>query len=157
MNGGDRVLYHGPGPDTLAEGKQGYKFPDLNASTGISYLRSEVAMAAVKDGASNTYLVAEKYLNPDNYETGADYGDNENAYSGDDLDLLRWAQANEPPLPDQPGREVLTRFGSAHPASWQAAMCDGSVHALSYSIDPAVHRRLANRRDGQKIDDKDWR
>lgn len=157
MNAGDKMMAHGPGPETLDEGKKGYKFPDLNASTGISFLRSEVGMASLKDGSSHTYLVAEKYLNPDHYETGADFGDNENAYTGDDLDLLRWAQPNEPPLRDQPGVESLTRFGSAHAATWQAAMCDGSVHALSYAIDPAVHRRLANRRDGQKIDDKDWR
>ncbi len=157
MNAGDKLMNHGAGPETIEQGKNGsYKFPELNASTGICYLRSEVNMAAVKDGSSHTYLVAEKYLNPDAYENGADPGDNENAYTGDDLDMLRWAQPNQPPRRDRPGETSGTQFGSAHASAWQAAMCDGSVHALSYTIDPAVHRRLSNRRDGQKIDDKDW-
>ncbi len=157
MNAGDKMMLHGPGPDTLEQGKSGYKFPDLSASTGVSYLRSDVGMAALKDGSTHTYLVCEKYLNPDDYETGADGGDNENAYTGDDLDLLRWGQLAEPPQRDQPGQVSVSRFGSAHATTWQASMCDGSVHALSYQIEPSVHRRLSNRRDGQKIDDKDWR
>ena len=38
---------------------------DPDKATGISYLRSEVAMAWVTDGTSNTYMVGEKYLNAD--------------------------------------------------------------------------------------------
>jgi prepilin-type processing-associated H-X9-DG protein len=40
-------------------------------------------------------------------------------------------------------------FGSAHPASLNMAMCDGSVHSISYEIDRDTHRYLANRMDGQ--------
>ena len=32
------------------------------------------------------------------------------------------------------------------------AFCDGSVHVISFFIDPTTHQRLANRRDGQAID-----
>ncbi len=32
------------------------------------------------------------------------------------------------------------------------AMCDGSVHQVSYSIDPNVHRVLGNRLDQTAVD-----
>ncbi len=120
-----------------------------SAPNGIIYPLSRVAAAMVKDGMSNTYLVGEKYLEPQEYLTGTDSGDNEDALIGDNSDVSRGVYS--PPLPDTPGYIAYVIFGSAHLNTFQAAMCDGSVHPISYSISPSIHTLLGNRQDGQPI------
>jgi prepilin-type N-terminal cleavage/methylation domain-containing protein len=117
---------------------------------GIIYPLSRVASAQIKDGMSNTYLAAEKYLDPDLYATGTDSGDNEDAFIGDNSDVSRGVYS--PPLPDTPGYVAYVIFGSAHPGTFQAALCDGSVRSIAFSINPAVHILLGNRQDGMPID-----
>ena len=152
VNGGEHWVSFGFGPDSLAEGDDGtFAFPNPAASTGIVFVRSQTAMAHVRDGATNTYLVGEKYVMPDYYETGQSYGDNQNPYMGDDRDVVRWTEL--PPRQDRAGAYYQgVNFGSAHPGGFNMALCDGSVRSLSYSIDPLVHRRLGNRKDGNVID-----
>ena len=113
--------------------------------------------AQITDGASNTYLIGEKYLNPDNYATGLDSADNENLYVGWDNDHFRTTSPTVgPPIEDQPGYANLSLFGSAHANGFQMSLCDGSVHLISYAIEQEVHRRLGNRMDGLPIDAKTW-
>ena len=87
-----------------------------SVATGIFYTGSLIKMADVTDGASNTYLLGEKYLDPDHYETGQDGGDNESGLSGDNPDNSRVADANYgPSVPDPtPGNATCAVFGSAH-------------------------------------------
>jgi len=107
-------------------------------------------MANIRDGTSNTYLVGEKYLNPDTYATAGDYGDDEPAMGADDLDLNRWTYYA--PAQDTPSVANCYSFGSAHAAGFNMALCDGSVRSISYSIDAETHLYLGARSDGEPID-----
>lgn len=121
-----------------------------SAATGIVYVGSLTSMADVSDGTSKTYLVGEKYLVPDYYETGICRGDNENAFMGNNADISRWTFVA--PLPDTPGYVAIHQFGSAHSNGFHMALCDGSVTMINYSIDPLAHYNLGNRKDGFVID-----
>ena len=73
-------------------------------------------------------------------------------YRSNGDDLARSTYLGWTPMQDSPGVADNVRFGSAHAAACNMVFCDGSVHAISYSIDPEIHRRLGNRSDGQPID-----
>ena len=113
-------------------------------------------MADIPDGASNTYLAGEKYLDPDDYFDGIE--DDQGWTVGYDFDVNRWTNTDDShrPRQDQPGADYFTAFGSAHASGFYMALCDGSVHILNYSIDAETHRRLGNRHDGMVIDAKKW-
>lgn len=120
---------------------------------GVSYERSTVFMATITDGTSNTYLVGEKYMNPDSYFDGTDAaGDTADPYEGHDWDICRWTHPSYYPRQDQAGANSIQCFGSAHAGGFNMALCDGSVRSISYSIDAETHRCLGNRRDGNSID-----
>ncbi len=114
--------------------------------TGISFQRSEIAIQHISDGTSQTYLCGEKYLDPLNYENGEDTGDNETWCTGHNNDNFRTTA--DPPRQDTPGYENGNIFGSNHPTTWIVAYCDGHVVAISYDIDPQVHKNNGNRQDG---------
>jgi prepilin-type N-terminal cleavage/methylation domain-containing protein/prepilin-type processing-associated H-X9-DG protein len=134
----------------------------MRGYNGVSYVHSEIAMAMITDGTSNTYLVGEKYVNPDTYLTGTDGGDDWNMYLGHQDDQFRAVGYGEfgtpsyvplPPKEDRPGDGTgCANFGSAHAGALNMSLCDGSVRSISYDIDPEVHRRLGNREDGLVID-----
>jgi prepilin-type N-terminal cleavage/methylation domain-containing protein/prepilin-type processing-associated H-X9-DG protein len=153
------------GPTSLADAAnwtQSKLWPNTKDYTGISYLHSEVAMSWITDGTSNTYMVGEKYLNPDSYLDGTDWADNESMYAGEDNDTNRTTYCPVPlpanyspdhtPMQDTPGLMNLYSFGSAHANSCNICLCDGSVRAIGYTINPETNRRLGNRQDGLPID-----
>lgn len=158
-NGGDAItgLFGNgwaDGPDTFEQGdSESYRWPSLKNHTGITANRSEIGIEKISDGTTKTYMIGEKYLNPDSYFKGDDWGDNHNLYSGDDMEIVRFGGPNAELARDQPGFILYFGFGSAHPEGCHMAMCDGSVRQLSYALDGEVHRRLANRKDGLVVAD----
>ena len=139
------------GPDSLTQGDTTYSWHDMSGHTGIAYERSKVKLTDISDGTSRTYMIGEKYLNPDNYTTGVAWGDNENLYVGYDDDMYRSTNLGHGALADQAGLSSHCSFGSAHPGGFHMVFCDGSVHTISYIIDPEIHRRLGNREDGLSV------
>lgn len=131
----------------------------------------------IKDGSSNTLMIAEKALHPTAH--GAEGGDNERwSNPGWDEDIARFGailvptesnlQEGLPPIPDNlsarlegstwfpPQTKHGNRFnqwhpffGSAHAAGMNGALADGSVQFLSFTIDAEVFRRLCLTDDGQ--------
>ncbi|MBN2022334.1 MAG: DUF1559 domain-containing protein [Pirellulales bacterium] len=146
--------YYGPDSIAAAESAAGQASWNAIAAVinGVFYPGSEISVNDIPDGTANTYMFGEKYLMPDYYENARDMGDNESLYIGDNGDITRWAGPGYPPMQDQPGYNNWLLFGSAHPASCNMVMCDGSVRQISYEIDPVTHGLLGNRQDGQSVD-----
>jgi prepilin-type N-terminal cleavage/methylation domain-containing protein len=137
-----------------------------NLRTGVSYQRSEIRIAQINDGTSNTAMVAEKYLNPFNYATGDDLADDQNIFVGMDRDMNRYfgdtvlatGLRNTTnfrfflPRQDREGDEGQSGqygiFGSAHFGGIQLALCDASVRTVSYDIDPVAYWLYGGRDDG---------
>lgn len=127
-------------------------WPSRSNWNGIAYPRSETRATDITDGTSNTYLLGEKYMYPDDYTTGMDYGDDDSCLTGYSFVQHRLANATYPPTQDTPGAQIYYAFGSAHSGGLNMAMCDGSVHTISYSIDLVIHERLGARNDGMPIE-----
>jgi hypothetical protein len=150
-NGGSVVVMWGSGPDSLADALAGIGFTSTTSCNGIAHQRSKVRFADISDGTSATYLVGEKYLDPRFYTTGASFGDDHSVLVGDDVDLHRWTV--EIAEHDRAGLNFTNKFGSAHSGVWYAALCDGSVRGISYTLDAAIHKNLGSRGDGQALDE----
>ena len=131
-------------------------------SNGVIAVRTcdpPVDFAMIRDGTSNTLMLGEKQLHPDQFGTCG--GDNEPyVNSGVDQDHVRnvrplnSARTTGPPAPDSEAREDRVwpqRFGSSHPGAFMGALADGSVRAFSFSIDEETFRRLAVRDTGLPV------
>ena len=139
FNGGTATFDHAGSADVNVP-------PPPAESDGMAGRAVWYAPRDVLDGLSNTYLLGEKYVNPDGYENATDLGDNENAYIGSDRDTLRFHYA---PRRDRKGFDNSYAFGSAHPTSFGMAYCDGSARSVAFNIDPTAHKNLVMRMDGQ--------
>ena len=115
-----------------------------------------VMMVDVRDGLSNTIMVAEKQCNLAKFGTNTD--DNESPFlsgwNGDWDHYRRTRQVSgvwETPAPDYSSSATTSsqRFGSSHPAGIMAALGDGSVRLIRFSVDPVTFMRACVRNDGQ--------
>lgn len=143
----------------------GSVWPDVTPCDGAVCPAKGVKISEISDGTSHTMFAAEKYLRPERYEDGSDLGDNESAFMGFNGDIARWTSwapsGTAYPIPnsyflaptqDRGGLDYDWRaFGSAHPGMMNAAFCDGSVQAISFSVEAQVFIRVGSRRDGQSV------
>jgi prepilin-type processing-associated H-X9-DG protein len=143
---------------------------------------ASVRMTDITDGTSNTLLLGEKFVTTDQYYTGAEWGDNVTWANGNTWVSTRCAihqprqdqpestATKELPPPNFNAAGVNGRcgpwglgrvgsgggyydyWGSAHPAGFNTAMADGSVRLIKYTITLPVLQTLANRADGQVVD-----
>ena len=154
-NGGDSVLCCPDGPASLQDGDtptyNWNQYVQFDQSTGVIFQRSQIRIADIRDGCSNTYLAGEKYLDPDHYLDGADgSADDGVMFEGFDSDVARWT--NQTPTAGSCGHTGWPVSAAPHAAGCNMAFCDGSVRSISYSINLQVHGYLGNRNDGQPID-----
>jgi len=133
-----------------------------------------VTVLSVADGTSNTLLLGEKWLRPDQYDIGA-WMDDHNVISSLDPDIMRIG--DRPPIRDTnnnpftgvpvtdsqnnpccdwwrddparlPSPRVSANFGGAHPSGMNSLMADGSVRVISWSVDQATFFSLCHKSDG---------
>jgi prepilin-type N-terminal cleavage/methylation domain-containing protein len=145
-----------------------------------------ITAADVPDGAANTIMVGEKRMNARYYviipDAAGEPDDDAGYVGGFQDDVIRlgalggqtnsvtalsgnwqlppqfdYSGAGQAPLSPDRG-EVLYgyQFGSAHATGAQFIFCEGSLHLLSYTIDPEVFRRLSSRNDRLSISGADY-
>jgi prepilin-type N-terminal cleavage/methylation domain-containing protein len=118
----------------------------------------------VRDGTSKTILIGEKRVNITYCTTQQQPDDNDGYVGGYQDDVVRFGAATSPygpivPEPDvfglpyswsppQPLQPPIYEFGSSHPGICQFVLCDGSVQAFAFSIDPLAFQNLCVRNDG---------
>lgn len=141
-------------PASYAEAnKSGYVWPKQTAN-GVIFSCSEVDFGSIRDGSSNTYLIGEKYLQPEHYETADCASDDNGLYVGTDRDTCRvtYKSSGSMPAQDRSGYNADSfNFGSPHAGACGMVMCDGAVKRISYSIDMDTHYYLGVRNDAQAV------
>ena len=136
-----------------------------------------VSFAKISDGTSKTLLVAEKYIRNDNYDGGAQFNSDDRGWcDGWDADQMRSTcippTADSDPIgwqdPASMGRYYgddfvdgavggswnVINFGSAHTTGINSAFADGSVHTISFDIDPIIFNSLGTR-NGYALEETD--
>ena len=153
INCGNKVItewFPGPPDQETGNDDNWSGWHDVEYFNGISFERSEIRMAHVRDGASNTIMLGERHLNPDRYTLGSNPADNEHVYTGFNNDNFR--STNQRPLEDLPGYNSHLHFGSAHWGGCHFAFCDGRVRAINYTVELATFSHLGDRNDGKGLD-----
>jgi prepilin-type N-terminal cleavage/methylation domain-containing protein len=143
----------------LAKGMLVYADVTFGPNNTISSWQGRTRFKDIRDGLSNTFLIGEKHVVPDEFGNLAG-GDN-SIYNGDDaLTFMRFAGRQLPGPIDRPlaasPQDMLRRaerFGSNHSGLCQFVLGDGSVRSVSTDLDLDTLTRLAVRDDGLPVGD----
>lgn len=138
-----------------------------NIASNGAFIRSQVPgsplrFSSIRDGLSTTLMMGEKHVRPTLF--GADSRDG-SIYNSDQPECIsRVAAAAYPPTSNStaayppspvapaPGNGTLpTQFGSYHAGLCHFLMCDGTVRAISVTIDGMLYQNLSGRDDRQVI------
>ena len=122
--------------------------------------------AQIIDGTSKTIVIGEKFVRSELYEGGS-FSDDRGWTDGWDPDTVRSTcfpayQDSDPltfsftPLnsgndPFGSGEDVYN-FGSVHTSGFNCVFADGSVHTISYDVEPLTLNRLGAKNDGEVVD-----
>ena len=105
----------------------------------------------ITDGTSNVMCIGEKWLKQSEYSSGS-WHDDCGWSDGWDPDTVRYTGYPLCKDTKDPPKQAGYMFGGAHPAVSLALFGDGSVHNLSFNIDPLTLNRLGDCTDGNTID-----
>jgi prepilin-type N-terminal cleavage/methylation domain-containing protein/prepilin-type processing-associated H-X9-DG protein len=162
----------GPQTLTLLPGEEGY-VPPISPNVGIEHVLCDYAASNLEgtgvvrqtlpnrilditDGTSSTLMVSEKRMNK--ALLGQKQTDDFIGYTCgfDDETVRLTSKAPAPDFAGSPSLDGGKMFGSSHPGRFNAVFADGSVHSISYAIDPLLFSYLGNKSDGQVISTNDF-
>jgi prepilin-type N-terminal cleavage/methylation domain-containing protein len=128
--------------------------------------KNTVRLLDIVDGAPYTLLLGEKagYGPKSGQIVLEDDQGYASAFAGGNLNTIRFTAPTLLPLSDpqvaaqfaSAGYQTGGAFGSAHPQIWNAFMADGSVRAISYSINANVFSALGTIAGRETISDSDF-
>jgi prepilin-type N-terminal cleavage/methylation domain-containing protein/prepilin-type processing-associated H-X9-DG protein len=151
-NGGTWGGYEASGGNAL----DGPIVPTMSAS------KAKRRVGDIIDGTSNTLVIGEKYLDgPAVSGTTPTCNDDQGYVDGWDNDTICYANGDNgsggPSIPPKyinrtdPGT-CGHYFGSVHAGGCVVVFCDGSVHMVSFGINPTMWQRICSINDRQTVD-----
>jgi hypothetical protein len=158
-------LYHGDAVSDYA-GNLGTGTTDgvIIIYTGVPSGLNAVGLQSIKDGTSNTLLVAERRINVATITSGTDWCDNEPAVrAASDCDVSRRAQpaggswlGPARDLEDSTntnyfGGGGIWQFGGPHAGGSMSLLCDGSGRMINYNINATVYKNVCVRNDRNAV------
>ena len=176
---------NGGNSKNIFQGAESSTSASVEQLSGVVRPMKPVSDKEIRDGNSFTILAGEKYLPPEQYETGSNSGDDSVWLVGWDTESIRFApyfdgqngkpelydgwetksptcdeaaNADRKPRPDTRGEGIsdnVINFGAAHTSFLQVVMVDASVRSIKYAINPKVFGCLCNRADDVGIDPMD--